>query len=78
MAEIEAGAVLIEGEAKPDQLKGMFSNITLRQSRKPAMLKNEHNQELNGVYIVTIQAVWKTPDGEQAKELVFYSYHPQN
>ena len=78
MAEIEAGAVLIEGEQPAEKMKGMFSAITLKQSRRPAMLKNEHNEELNGVYLVTLEALWHTPDGDQAKELTFYAYHPQN
>ena len=78
MAEIEAGAVQIDGEAKPDKLKGMFSAITLKQSRKPALLKNERDEDLSTVYLVTIEAVWHTPDGDQSKELQFYDRHVQN
>ena len=78
MAEIEANAVVIEGEAKPDELKGMFSGISLRQTRRDAGLKNEHGEELTGVFRVTIEARWRTPEGDQAKELQFYVYRAQN
>ena len=77
MAEIEAGAVMIEGEQQPEQMKGMFSAITLRQSRKPALLRNENDVDLTGVFLVTLEAQWHTTEGDQAKELTFYVYHPQ-
>ena len=78
MAEIEAGAVQIEGEAPPDKLKGMFSGMVMHQSRKPALLKNENNVELTGIYLVTLEATWHNMEGDQAKVLTFFMYHPQN
>jgi type II secretory pathway component PulJ len=76
MAEVEAGAVSVMGEAKPEKLKGLFEGITLRQSYLPAKLKNENNQPLNTVFLVTLTAGWSTPDGEQEKQLIFYARRP--
>jgi len=77
MAEVEAGAVSIEDDTQPDHLKGMYSAITLRQSRKPARLHNEYDEELVGVYLVRLEALWHAPEGDQEKELTFYVYRPQ-
>jgi len=75
MAEIEGGAVKFQDKnAVEEKLEGRFAGITLRQSREALKLANENDEELTGLYAVTLQAVWTAPQGEQSKELRFYVY----
>ncbi len=74
MAEIEGGAITVEDAAKEDKLEGRFAGIILRQSREKLDLENENNEMLTGLYVVTLQAIWTAPQGEQSKELRFYVY----
>jgi hypothetical protein len=76
MAEIEAGAVLVQ-EAKSEDLKGQFSAITMKQSRKPLQLRGDKNQQLNNVYVVDLEASWKSHSSVQSSQLTFYVYHAQ-
>lgn len=71
MAEIEAGAVVLE-DAKTEKLKGPFEGISLKQTRKALNKKNENDQELVGLQIVTLEASWSNGRQEQAKDLSFY------
>ena len=75
IAEIEAGAVLVQ-DAKSEQLKGQFSTITMKQSRTPFPGRGDHDQKLNGVFIINLEAVWSTQFGDQSKSISFYVYRP--
>ena len=71
MAEIEAGAVILE-ETKTEKLKGLFEGITLKQTRKVLDKKNEDDQELRELYTVTLEASWMNGTQSQSKDLSFY------
>lgn len=76
MAEIEARAVLID-VPKTDELEGMFSGITLKQTAVPLDKKNEKNEPLTGLSQVTLEAAWRSGSQPQAKSLSFYVYRPR-
>ena len=71
MAEIEAGAVILE-DVKTEKLKGAFEGITLKQMRKPLEKQNEDKQDLRGLYIVSLEASWMNGRQPQLKTLSFY------
>ncbi len=75
MAEIECRAVDFD-ESQTETLKGMFKEFTLKQTKTKFPYKNEFGQELPGLFIVTLQALWKSPDGPQSKSLSFYVFQP--
>jgi len=77
MAEIEGGAVAVEDTPKEEKLEGRFAGFTLRQSRTKLDLKNEDDEELAGLYAVTLQTSWAIPGGVQSKELHFYVFSAQ-
>lgn len=76
MAEIEAGSVVVTDKAS-EELKGMFAGMTLKTTRVPLKRKNEKNQEIFGIFVVTLRLSWKTEGQEQIKELTFYVYPRQ-
>jgi len=76
MAEVEAGAVAVDEEPKSEKLKGMFNGIVMKQSRHKAPLMIAKDQPLTNVYVITLDAVWPTPDGSMTKELSFYVFRP--
>ncbi len=78
MAEIEAGSVVVTDKAT-EELKGMFEGMTLRTTRVPLKEKNEKvpPQELFGIFIITLDLLWKADGVEQTKELSFYVYPRQ-
>ena len=78
MAEVEAGAVKIEsGNEKPEQLRGMFRGIVLRQTRTPLRLQDENKRELAGLFEIQLEAEWQEPAGKQTKALTFYVLQQQ-
>ena len=76
-------AVQIETDAIPltdkmtEQLKGAWTGMTLNIVREPLTLRNEKDQELFGLYKVTLDLSWK--DGKQTVQrgLSFYIYPRQ-
>lgn len=73
MVELEAGSLPITDKAS-EELKGMFSGMTLKTTRVPLKRKNEKNQEVFGLFAITLQLTWKFDGKEQSKELTFYVY----
>lgn len=71
MAQIEAGEVLTEKPLE-DKLEGMFAGMTLKQTRVPLNKQNEKNEDLTGLYELTLEVDWDSPDGPQAKTLSMY------
>ena len=51
--------------------------MTLKTTRVPLKRKNEKNQEIFGIFVVTLRLSWKTEGKEQIKELTFYVYPRQ-
>jgi Tfp pilus assembly protein PilV len=75
MAEVEAGAVQIdEGSEQEEKLEGMFNGITLQQSRKAFPFKDENDQEVQGLFVVDLRAVWTSSGEDQSKGLTFYVF----
>ena len=74
MAEIEAGAVALS-ESSTQELKGPFAGMTLKTKRAPLKEKNEKNQDLLGLYTVSLEVLWKDSEGnERSRILEFYHY----
>ena len=73
----------IETDALPltdkmtEQLKGAWTGMTMNIAREPLVLQNEKEQELFGLYKVTLELSWK--DGRQTiqRSLSFYIYPRQ-
>lgn len=76
-------AVQIETDALPltdkmtEQLKGAWTGMTMNIAREPLAIRNEKDQELFGLYKVTLELSWK--DGRQTiqRNLSFYTYPRQ-
>jgi type II secretory pathway component PulJ len=75
MAQIEAGMVQLT-TTRTVQLDGASTGITLVETRTPLALQNENNQQLTGLYSVTIEADWKQDSQPQSKTITFYVYRP--
>lgn len=75
MVEIESGS-----EAKfPDtvKLKGAYEGMTIKQTRVPLKRKNEKNQDILGLYAVTLELIWEADGKELSRDLTFYVYPRQ-
>jgi Tfp pilus assembly protein PilV len=72
-AEIEAGSVTLADSTSED-LKGAFEGMKLKQTRVPLVRKNEKQQDITGIYAVTLEVKWKTDGQELSRELNFYVY----
>lgn len=75
MAEIQAGAVPLS-EASSEELKGPFEGMILKTKREPLKEMNEKDQELLGLYTVSLELNWKEDAEEQSRTLEFY-YFPR-
>ena len=76
MAEIEAGAVPLSDSATED-LKGGFEGMKLKTTRVPLKKKNEKEQDLVGLYQVTLDLTWKSDGNAQGRTMTFYIYPRQ-
>lgn len=72
-AEIEAGSVTLADSATED-LKGAFEGMKLKQTRAPLKRKNEKEQDITGIFAVTLVVSWKSDGQELSRELNFYVY----
>lgn len=73
LAEIEAGIVELEDEVTTET-EGMFSGITIRQTREALEEYNEEAEALTGLWLVTLTAGWESWGQPQKKQLTFYVY----
>jgi Tfp pilus assembly protein PilV len=71
MAEIEAGAVALSDNATED-LKGSFAGMKMKQTRVALKKKNEKNQELIGLFGVTLEVSWDNNGTKESRDLQFY------
>lgn len=73
----------IETEALPladqmsEQLKGAWTGMTMNITREPLKLQNEKEQELFGLYRVTLDLSWKSGVEVIHRDLSFYFYPRQ-
>ena len=72
-AEIEAGSVKL-ADSTVEDLKGAFEGMKLKQTRVPLKRKNEKDQEITGIYAVTLEVSWKADGQDLTRELDFYVY----
>ena len=77
MAEIEAGAVQMVKDSTTDELKGAFAGMTLKQTRVALKRKNEKEQEILGIYAVTLEVAWKSSGAAESRTLQFYVFPKQ-
>ena len=69
--EIERGSV-IASDSQTTELEGVFTGITVKQTRTPLKLKNENNLDLAGLYQIDLEATWESGGEPQKKTLSFY------
>lgn len=77
MTEILAGAVPLTDKASEKWDKGPWAGMELLSTRVPLELKNEKEQELFGLYQVTLVLKWKSGTEVISRELTFYIYPRQ-
>ena len=75
MAEIEAGVVPV-GETKTENLKGSFEGMKMKQSRQMLKRKNENEQDITGLWQVTLEVQWHADAQALSRQLSFY-FSPQ-
>ncbi len=71
MAGIESGAVAVS-DSSSEELTGMFTGITLRETRAALDARNEKGQDLPGLARVDLEAGWKSGTRQESKQLFFY------
>ena len=76
MAEIQAGAVALS-ESSTEELTGPFAGMTLKTKREPLKEKNEKDQEIQGIYTVSLQVLWRESGNELSRTLEFYFFPKQ-
>ena len=62
MTELQASPAVPEDSRRTD-LKGMFTGVTLTERRRPFVLKNENNVNLDNLHEITLTADWTGPGG---------------
>jgi len=75
VAEIELGAVPLQDTTTED-LKEPFKGMKLKTTRKQLKKKNEKEQDLFGLFEVTLDLMWKSDGIPQNRTLSFY-YFPR-
>ena len=75
VAEIELGAVPLQDSTTED-LKEPFKGMKLKTTRKQLKKKNEKEQDLFGLFEVTLDLMWKSDGIPQNRTLSFY-YFPR-
>jgi hypothetical protein len=71
MAEIEAGVVEPK-DTRVEDLKGGFEGMKLKQTRRPVKRKNEKDQDITGIWEITLEAQWKSDNRDQSRQISFY------
>jgi hypothetical protein len=74
--QIESGAIPLADKTS-EKLKGAWEGMTINMVREPLTLINEKEQELFGLYQVTLQLVWGGTDDVVSRELKFIIYPRQ-
>ncbi len=76
MAEVESGAEKVT-DPKTVELKGPFAGMKLKQSREPLKWKNEKNEEVSGLYEITLLLTWENRGETHERTLNFYVWPKQ-
>ena len=74
-AEIEAGTGTLPTESTEEfDEKSPFHLLKLRITSVPIEKKNENEEKIEGLFAVTMTALWQSDGEEWSKELMFYVY----
>jgi Tfp pilus assembly protein PilV len=74
-AQIELGAIPIATDnVTPEKLKGAWEGMVMAIAREPLTLKNEKEQDLFGLYKVTLTLSWGAGQDQQVRTLDFIIY----
>jgi type II secretory pathway component PulJ len=77
MTEILAGAVPLTDKSSEKFEKGPWAGMELQSTREPLELKNEKEQELFGLYTVTLVLKWKSREEVVSRDMSFIIYPRQ-
>jgi len=77
MTEILSNAIPLSDKSSEKWDKGPWAGMELTTIRTPLELKNEKEQELFGLYQVTLELKWKSGGDVVTKDLIFYIYPRQ-
>ena len=74
MGEIEAQEAMVipRADSSTEELKGMFSGITLKETRTDLFAKNEKEQDLTGLVRIDLEADWISGTRHESKQIFFY------
>ena len=69
--EIEGGFIQVT-DKKTEELKAPFEGMKLTQSRKPMKWKNEKDEDIPGIYEVSLVLEWEYRGARSDRSLTFY------
>jgi len=75
--QIETGALPLNTDKSSEELKGAWSGMTMNMAREPLQLRNEKDQEIFGLYKVTLSLNWKSAGDTITREMSFMIYPRQ-
>ncbi len=73
MAEIEAGAVPLSDSSTED-LKDAYAGMKLKTTRTEIKKKNEKDEDIRGIFLVTLDLEWELDGAPQSRSLQFYHF----
>jgi hypothetical protein len=76
VTQIETDALPLS-DKMTEELKGAWTGMTMNITREPLKLQNEKDQELFGLYKVTLDLSWNTARETIHREMSFYIYPKQ-
>jgi len=71
MAEVEAGEIAVDKALTQDAGES-FPGMTIKQSRRPVVAKDEKGGVIQGIYEVDLEVDWKSGNEPESKALSFY------
>ncbi len=75
--QIETGALPLNTDKSSEELKGAWAGMTMNMAREPLKLRNEKDQEIFGLYNVTLSLNWKSGGDAITREMSFMIYPRQ-
>ena len=77
MAEIEAGAVIVNDRSTTEEVKDWLPGAKLSTKRTQIKRKNEKDQDLFNLYVVDVELTWLSNGDKQSRTVSFYVYPDQ-
>ncbi len=75
--QIETGALPLNTDKSSEELKGAWAGMTMNMARETLQLHNEKDQEIFGLYKVTLSLNWKSNGDTITREMSFMIYPRQ-